>query len=329
MMPVPGLVCLCNVSTLASDGWFILGLIRLFLAMTCLLVTTDHLENRLLFRDFQDFVTGMNYVAILAFKSGIDVLAFVLMSNHLHFVLMCLENDAKTFVDDFKTMFSRYLWMKYGSKEHLRRVGVHIEPIEGKEALEWAIAYVQMNPVAANICLNPFEYRWGTGNVFFQNLIEDGVSAAGKSEEKGRMVSAVSERERFRLLHSRAEVPGDWLIGEAGFILPSSFVRKDIVEDVFWSPRRMNYFLQNSSKAKQRLAVVDANMPAFRDQVIQPAVPDLCYSLFQKRSVKELTEVQKVELLRQLRYRFSAGANQLARVTGLQYEEAAKFLDRV
>ena len=42
----------------------------------------------------------------------------------------------------------------------------------------------------------------------------------------------------------------------------------------------------------------------------------------------ELSESQLVELLRQLRYRFSAGADQLARVTGLSYEQAVRSLDR-
>ena len=42
----------------------------------------------------------------------------------------------------------------------------------------------------------------------------------------------------------------------------------------------------------------------------------------------KLSESQLVELLRQLRYRFSAGADQLARVTGLSYEQAARSLDR-
>ena len=42
----------------------------------------------------------------------------------------------------------------------------------------------------------------------------------------------------------------------------------------------------------------------------------------------ELSESKLVELLRQLQYRFSAGADQLARVTGLSYEQAARSLDR-
>lgn len=297
------------------------------------LVTTEHLEDRLLFRDFQDFVVGMNYVAVQAFRSGVFVLAFVLMSNHLHFVLHCSREQAEAFVDGWKTAYSRYLWRKYGSKEHLRRLKVHYKPIEGDEALEWAVAYVQMNPVAANICVNPFDYPWGTGNCFFRASKEQAdaevdVACGNISRTQGTPLGALSARQRLKILHSRAELPGEWLVEPAGYVLPESYVRRDWVESAYRTPRRMQFFLQNSSKAKQRMDEEDAHLPAFRDQVILAAVPDLCQSLFRRRSVKELADEQLVELLRQLRFRFSAGANQLARVTGLSYEAAARYLDR-
>ena len=62
--------------------------------MTFFLITTDHLEDRLWFRDDEDFKTGMNYAATVAFLLGVNVLAFILMSNHVHFVLACSEAEA-------------------------------------------------------------------------------------------------------------------------------------------------------------------------------------------------------------------------------------------
>ena len=69
-------------------------------------------------------------------------------------------------------------------------------------------------------------------------------------------------------------------------------------------------------------------MPAFRDQAILAALPDLCRSLFRKSSPDELNEDQLVELMRQIRFRFSSNVNQIARIVGLTYERAAKLLDR-
>ena len=46
-----------------------------------------------------------------------------------------------------------------------------------------------------------------------------------------------------------------------------------------------------------------------------------------KAAFDELSEPQKSEILRQLRYRFSANIHQLARVVGVGYDEAARLLD--
>ena len=90
----------------------------------------------------------------------------------------------------------------------------------------------------------------------------------------------------------------------------------------------MNYFLQNSSKAKRQSEFGEKDIPAFRDQVLSAALQDLCFSTFHRAGVSELSDAQKGELLRQLRYRFSANPNQLARVCGLSYEEVFDLLDR-
>ena len=135
-------------------------------------------------------------------------------------------------------------------------------------------------------------------------------------------------RERLRILHTRAALPAEWRVTDYGYIAPESFVRWDWVERLYRTPRRMNYFLQHSSKAKERLASGKEGSPSFRDQSILAVLPDLCQSLFREKDVNSLNEKQLVELMRQIRYRFSANVHQIARVTGVSYERAADLLDR-
>lgn len=301
------------------------------------LITTDHLEDRLLFKDAEDFRVGMNYVAVQVHKKQVAVLVFILMSNHLHFILHCMRDEVEWFMNDWKKEYSKYLRSKYGCREHLRGNGVDIRPIPlENEALERALAYVQMNCVAANICGSPGDYPWGTGNCFFQVPMTGFPGLAEKpdrpmviAEPGSRPLAGMADRERYRLLHSKADLPGEWLMAESGYILPASYVRKDLVEKAFRAPKRMNYFLQSSSKAKLRLETGEQSLPAFRDQVIVSALPDLCWSLFRKQHVLELSPEQLLELMRQLRFRFAANVNQIARITGMSYEEAAAYLDRV
>ncbi len=294
------------------------------------LITTDHLEDSLWFRDNEDFVTGMNMVAVQASISEVVVLAFILMSNHVHFVVYGTRRDAEEFISRYKGRYSQYYGRKWGVKEFLRRNKAEVDPIsENPEDLERAIAYVIMNCVAARICLNPGQYPWGCGNCFFQAKSEGLPGRSRLMSGAGRkQVKDLSKRALSRILHSDVRnLPGDWAFSDEGFILPESYIAVQAVETLFRTPARMDYFLRTSSKAKKRLEDKDDNLPSFKDQVISVAVPDLCQSLFQKKCFEDLLEQEKTEMLRQLRYRFSAGPNQLARVCGISYAEAARLID--
>ena len=78
------------------------------------LVTTDHLTDRIWFRDEEDFKVGMNLVAILACSFPVEILAFTLMSNHVHFVLAGSYEQAERFINEFKRRYAQHVRKKYG-----------------------------------------------------------------------------------------------------------------------------------------------------------------------------------------------------------------------
>lgn len=283
------------------------------------LVTTDHLEEDLWFRDDEDFRVGMNLVAVQAACSpDVVVLAFILMSNHVHFVLSGSRWEVESFVQQFKHRYSIYYSRRWGIREFLRLNGVDFKEIPYEdEAPERAIAYVQMNCVAANICSHPSQYLYGTGDVFFS-----------QKKVAGPRLGELSARARGRLLHTYEALPLKWHLGPEGFIPPYEYVDVGAVETLFRKPTRMNYFLTSSSKARKRLES-EEHLPAFRDQIILAALPDLCRSLFGKDMFQELLQEERTELMRQIRFRFSADVNQIARVCGLSYAEAARMIDGI
>ena len=282
-------------------------------------ITTEHLKRGLWFRNEDDFKTGMNLVAVQASNSPeVIVLAFILMSNHVHFILKGEQEKCLAFVNQFKHRYSKYIRQKYGIKEFLRGNNVDVREIPMTlEAPEKALAYLLANCVAANICSHPSQYPWGSGYYYFNETFFP-----------ARRIGDISKRALKTLLHSRAEgLDDNWLFAN-GYILPCSYVDVKTVESIFKSAKRMNYFFSNSSKAKKRLETAEENMPSFRDQAIVAAIPDLCRSMFRKDSFDDLSDEEKSEFLKQLRYRFSADVNQLARVCGITYDDAADLLDR-
>ena len=276
------------------------------------LVSSERLKDKLWFRDEEDFKAGMNLVAVGAAMNECDIMAFVLMSNHVHFILAGEKDSAILFLNRFKTRYSRYFHKKYGITALLRKNCVDLRNVQiGDESFERALAYVQMNCVAANICLHPSAYPWGTGDSFFRQYTPNGIR-----------VGDMTARALVRMIHSKVSMPKEYIVDERGFINPCSYVQTKFVESVFRTPKRMNYFLLVSSKAKHL-----SEGPSFTDQLLVTAIHDLSVSLFRKNGFSELDEKQRAEVLKQLKRRFSSDPNQLSRVTGLEYETICNLLD--
>lgn len=298
------------------------------------LISTEHLEDKLWFKEADDFVVGMNHVALQSYICReVSVLAFILMSNHVHFVLYGTEQEVMDYVNAFKRRYSLYLFRKYAVNALLRENGLDLKVISEYEpdALERAIAYVQMNCVAAGICGHPSLYPWGTGNAFFK-ATDEAFPAKRLSGEHVKRLADYSGRARKCLLHSgkALELPDYWLVSDGGYVLPESYVDVDHVEKLFRKLSRMTYFLNTSSKARKRLETDEDRIPSFKDQIILQALPDLLNGLFGKASFQELNlEADRAEAIRQIRYRFSANVHQAARVCGISYADAARLIDTV
>ena len=137
----------------------------------------------------------------------------------------------------------------------------------------------------------------------------------------------LSCRSRFALLHCKKDISKGLILGENGYVLPESYVPVKFVEDLFRRPDRMSFFLKNSSKAKKRLESGNTENQAFKDHIIIPVVKDMCRTLFNHNSVQDLHPREQAEILRQVGFRFSANINQLARGTGLSYQEVVRLLE--
>lgn len=282
--------------------------------MTFIFISTSHLEKSIWFKDDEDFTVGMNYIAIAAYLANVRVIAFILMSNHIHVLVECPMDSAIEFINKYKKLYSFYYRRKYGVKELLRKNSADFQEVGLEpESLERVIAYILMNCVAARICLHPSGYKWGSCNSFFNS-----------NKPKGTQIGKLRSQERRKKLRSWKYVPKNWIICDDGYILPDSYICLDFVEALYGTPSRMTYFLNSSSKAKR---AKDSSGPSFKDQNINAVMIDICQSLFQKYSPDLLDIREQRELLHQLHRRFGADLSQLSRVTGIPYPEAARMLD--
>ena len=77
------------------------------------LVTTNHFSEKLLFTDDEDYKAGMNFTPLAARSIDVLVLAFILMSTHMHYVLRCNNTDeAQAVITKLKLLYGGYFGKK-------------------------------------------------------------------------------------------------------------------------------------------------------------------------------------------------------------------------
>lgn len=285
--------------------------------MACFHVYTKGLVDRELFICREDYIAGMNIVAIVCSSIGVELrlLAFVLMSNHLHFVLDCSKDKAERFIWLYKHLLSRYLGDKYGYVKYLRGLETTVSEVSpGLEDLRRLIAYVLNNPVKAGIDCIACAYEWSSARCYF-SATDFNVAAVP--------LQSYTVRQLRSLLHTRKTLPGNWLLGPAGYILPQSYVDKAFVEELFKSSRSFEYFLSSSLSMKKG---VNENI-TFSDAVIRSSMNELLEKKFGISSVSELDEFLLKNLIKDLKVRFSASSKQLARITGVGISDIIKYLE--
>jgi putative transposase len=125
-------------------------------------VTQRSNYGRVVFEDEADFLMYCKLVKSYAFEYSIDILAYCLMSNHVHFVVVPRYEEGLS--DFFKIVSMCYSWYfnkKLGVKGHLWQVRFY-SCVLNDVHLYRAIRYVENNPVRAKMVSVADKYFWSS-----------------------------------------------------------------------------------------------------------------------------------------------------------------------
>lgn len=272
------------------------------------------LENNLIFRDREDYITGMNYVSICSFWTAVSMLAFTLMSNHFHFIVYGTEEEAKGFIDLYKRNISRYLSIKYNTNHLLRHVKTDCKLITNSgDALKIAIAYVLRNHIKAGINQTVQGYEWSSGYCYFAGTdLLEGCSPT----------SSLGTEEYRRTLHSKIRLDDKYLLNSKGYIEPASYVCIDFVESCFGRVQSFDYFIYKAgSTAKPKEGPVD-----FSDEFVLTGLKEIISKKYEVTELEELNEVLKKEVMLLLKRQFNCSPKQLARTMQMSLKDVNSIL---
>ena len=160
-------------------------------------VCTDGRMLPWMFQDERDFIAGVNRIGICCLRTGVKVIAYVLMDNHVHFVLRGTMPQCKTFITLYKQLTGTWIHVKYGLRDFLRLLPTNILLLETEERLLNTIAYIARNPVISGYRYLATEYPWGSARYVFKD---------SKDNPGARSLSELSCRSLRMLLNTRVSV---------------------------------------------------------------------------------------------------------------------------
>ena len=284
----------------------------------CFQINSKKLEKELLFRDEEDYIYGMNTIALILLQfPTVVVYAFVLMSNHIHLLLGGPKKDCEAFYDAVVHRLSLWLKRKYGltgivpyGKENRTTVTVN-----GLEHFIIEVLYVLRNPFKAKICF-PGDYQWSSVGMYF--------SARGRMT--GRRASTFTARELRKILKTNIRVPGNWEITPEGMIIPD-FVAWKVVEKAFEGNEAefLRKLMEPVESRHNQLSGLPMELK-FSDQEIAARVQTICRKEFNVDSHLQLARKELFRLCRTLSMRFGTSPDQLQRVVGVDKTELEDWL---
>lgn len=276
----------------------------------CYHVCTNGQETQTIVMDKEDFKVAHNYLALAGWKTGIEILAFVIMSNHVHIMIICKDrNLAVRYIRSFKKLYSMYLSQKYDMSEALRGIEDSISLIDSISYFRNCVAYILRNALCARICKRIEDYPWSSYPCYFNMQAHEGA---------GR-ISDLGIRERRMVLKTRMDLSEcPYRVNSEGMIEAKSFVRYAIVEKAFASSGK--FFLASlgtCNDAKMEYEMTCKPLVRVNDKELAEVIEALTEKRFEGKKISGLTQSQKCSIIKNIYFNNKTTIPQLSRILGL------------
>lgn len=287
-------------------------------------------------REDEDYIRLINCIAIAGYYSGSFLLAYVVMSNHVH---ICVRtDDLRKFNKRWRYMYTRYFNYKYARRGRLGGTP-HVVELKGLHHILTAIAYILRNPMHHGVAATPFGYKYSSVNAIFM-------------KELGRNpIHTLPVNLMYRSLAENVVPPSEYKMDESGLFLPEYVIDVEDVENKFSTARSFLYYMNRLSGSKWEeeqlqdnngqspitIEVMEhdtglndlqtmlsnefgrANYNAMTDIALCKKIDSICQNEYGGRTVYELSLITLRELAERLRRSYHLPVIQLARCLAIAF----------
>ena len=268
----------------------------------------------LVFANDDDYRFAMNLmVRCLTEFPTLAVIAFEIMSNHIHIVLSGDEHIINEFFATYRKRLKRYLSTKAQGRLS-NQFQMSLKPINDLKALRETIVYVNRNGYVVDPSHTPFSYPWGTGRYYFNDV------------QFAKKLSDVSDIGIRRMFRSRnPHLPGDYRVID-GYVSPLEYCAVKLGMAMFRNAHQYFYMISKNIEAYEKLAAELDDGEYLTDSELFTQVVKILKADYAANSLRDLTTAQKQDLARKLRSDYRSSNGQIRRILGLsQYEIDSMF----
>ena len=262
-----------------------------------------------IFRDRDDYIFGMNLVALCAanFTPQLKILTFQIMSNHLHFVIECEEPVIGEFFAFLKKRLQRYL-ANSGYLGSLSGFVPNYFRISKSRYLQNVIVYVNRNGYLVDRQSTPLTYEWGANRFFFNKFTHN---------EMVVNVGQLSLEKRRAMFKSRNfEIPADYIVTQ-GYISPLSYCHITLAESFFKDANHYFHLSSRQIESYSSIAKELGDKVTYTDYEIYSAIMSLCIRRYEVKNPSLLDKDAKIEVAKIMHFDYNASNKQIKRVLRL------------
>ncbi len=119
-------------------------------------------NRQAIFRDDQDRKRYLEKLSLYCQEKKVDLLAYSLMSNHVHVLLETPEGNLSKMMQAFQTSYTLYFNRRHGRTGHVFEQRYKAMLVDKDNYLLQVSRYIHLNPLGAKLAQRPQDYRWSS-----------------------------------------------------------------------------------------------------------------------------------------------------------------------